>query len=113
LKPVRSGRGGELENTIERAVVLSSGSTITRDAVTIEAPITAPTASAPSLNLRENIEWIECLTIRRALELSTLKSEAARLMGITPRALAYYLAKYPSIDRRQNRTPPSGVAEWA
>ena len=62
------------------------------------------TAGVPSLKLRQNVEWIECETIRRALEMSTIKGQAARLMGISPRALSYYLAKYPFID--QNRAQP-------
>ena len=61
-------------------------------------------ASVPSLQLRQNVEWIECETIRRALEISTVKQQAARLMGISPRALSYYLAKYPHID--QDRPQP-------
>ena len=89
----------ELENTIERAVVLTTGSTITRDTVTIEAPASTRTAGVPFLTLRQNVEWIERETIRRALEMSAVKGQAARLMGITPRALSYYLAKYPSIDQ--------------
>ncbi len=97
------GNVRELENTIERAVVLSIGSTITRDAVTIEAGPTARTLGVTSLKLRQNIEWMECETIRRALEMSTVKREAAELMGITPRALSYYLAKYPFI--MGNKTP--------
>jgi transcriptional regulator with GAF, ATPase, and Fis domain len=91
----------ELENTIERAVVLTTGPMITREAVTVDAAeITRPVV--PSLTLRQNVEWIECATIRRALELSTLKRQAASLMGISPRALSHYLAKYPFID--QGRT---------
>jgi transcriptional regulator with GAF, ATPase, and Fis domain len=93
------GNVRELENTIERAVVLTTGSTITREAVTVEAPASPRPAGVTSLKLRENIEWIECETIRRALEMSTVKREAAELMGITPRALSYYLAKYPFIMR--------------
>ena len=98
------GNVRELENTIERAVVLTTGSTITRDAVTVEATMNVRTAGVPSLKLRQNVEWIECETIRRALELSTVKRQAARLMGISPRALSHYLAKYPFID--QNRAQP-------
>jgi transcriptional regulator with GAF, ATPase, and Fis domain len=98
------GNVRELENTIERAVVLTTGATITRDAVTIEATASGRTASVPFLTLRQNVEWIERETIRRALEMSTVKGQAARLMGISPRALSYYLAKYPSID--QNRLQP-------
>jgi two-component system NtrC family response regulator len=98
------GNVRELENTIERAVVLTTGSTITRDAVTVEATMSLRTAGVPSLKLRQNVEWIECETIRRALEVSSAKQQAARLMGISPRALSHYLAKYPFIDR--NRVQP-------
>ena len=95
------GNVRELENTIERAVVLTTGSTITRDAVTVEATASVRTAGVPSLKLRQNVEWIECETIRRALEMSTAKRQAARLMGISPRALSHYLAKYPRIDENR------------
>jgi transcriptional regulator with GAF, ATPase, and Fis domain len=95
------GNVRELENTIERAVVLTTGSTITRDAVTVEPTMSVRTADIPSLNIRQNVEWIERETIRRALEMSTFKREAARLMGISPRALSHYLDKYPLIDKRR------------
>ena len=100
------GNVRELENTIERAVVLTTGSTITRDAVTVESPTRARTAALPSLQLRQNVEWIECETIRQALEASTGKQQAAKLMGISPRALSYYLAKYPFIDQRKVAPSP-------
>jgi len=93
------GNVRELENTIERAVVLTTGSTIARDAVTVEATANVRPAGVPSLKLRQNVEWVECETIRRALEMSTAKQQAARLMGISPRALSHYLAKYQSIDQ--------------
>jgi transcriptional regulator with GAF, ATPase, and Fis domain len=98
------GNVRELENTIERAVVLMTGAAITRDAVTVEASIKGRTAGVTSFKLRQNVEWIESDTIRRALEASPAKRHAARLMGISPRALSYYLAKYPSIE--QNREQP-------
>jgi len=88
------GNVRELENAIERAVVLTTGPTITRDTVTVEAPAKAPAVGVPSLKLRQNIEWIERETIRRALAVSPVKGEAARLMGISPRALSHYLTKY-------------------
>ena len=95
------GNVRELENTIERAVVLTTGSTITRAVVTVDAPMDVQTAGVPSLKLHENIEWIKCETIRRALEMSGAKRQAAGLMGISPRALSHYLAKYPFIDRNR------------
>ncbi len=98
------GNVRELENTIERAVVLTTGTTIVRDALTVDAPGTAREANVPSLKLRQNVEWIECQTIRRALELSTVKRDAAKLMGISPRALSHYLAKYPFIEKPAQRS---------
>jgi DNA-binding NtrC family response regulator len=89
------GNVRELENTIERAVVLSVGPVITTGAISVLG--TAPPASSglPSLRLRQNIEWVERETIRRALESSRgVKKDAADLMGISQRALSYYLAKY-------------------
>ena len=93
------GNVRELENTIERAVVLSTGSTITRGAVTMEPSGSVRTSGVPFLTLRQNVEWVERETIRRALELSPRKRQAATLMGISPRALSHYLTKYPLIDR--------------
>jgi transcriptional regulator with GAF, ATPase, and Fis domain len=93
------GNVRELENTIERAVVLTAGSTITVDAVTLEPATTRRMAAIPSLNIRQNVEWIERETIRRALEMSTLKRQAASLLGISPRALSYYLDKYALSDK--------------
>jgi transcriptional regulator with GAF, ATPase, and Fis domain len=107
------GNVRELENTIERAVVLTTGGTIRRDVVTVDRTPRVPGNGPMSLSLRENVEWIECETIRRALEMSAVKGHAARLMGISPRALSYYLAKYPLISRDQygstsaNGTRPS------
>jgi transcriptional regulator with GAF, ATPase, and Fis domain len=49
----------------------------------------------PSLNLRQNLDWTERETVRRALESSGgIKKEAAEAMGISQRALSYYLAKH-------------------
>jgi transcriptional regulator with GAF, ATPase, and Fis domain len=93
------GNVRELENTIERAVVLTTGTTITRDVITIEPARSARSDAVPSMNLRENVEWIQRETIRRALERSPAKRQAARLMGISPRALSYYLDKYHLIDK--------------
>jgi transcriptional regulator with PAS, ATPase and Fis domain len=45
--------------------------------------------------LRQNVEWVERETIRRALEQSGgVKKDAAEISGISKRALSYYLAKY-------------------
>ncbi len=89
------GNVRELENTIERAVVLSAGPVLTAQSVSIGGNVAPQTTGLPSLKLRQNIEWVEGETIRRALEASGgVKKDAAELMGISQRALSYYLAKY-------------------
>ena len=58
------------------------------------APATPP-PGLPSLNLRQNIDWTERETVKRALEASRgVKKDAAESMGISQRALSYYLAKH-------------------
>jgi DNA-binding NtrC family response regulator len=89
------GNVRELENTIERAVVLSQGPLITVKSVSVLGAVAPQASGLPSLKLRQNIEWVERETIRRALESSGgVKKDAAELMGISQRALSYYLAKY-------------------
>ena len=89
------GNVRELENTIERAVVLSTGPVIGARAISVLGATTQQTTGLPSLTLRQNIEWVERETIRRALESAGgVKKDAAELMGISQRALSYYLAKY-------------------
>jgi two-component system NtrC family response regulator len=89
------GNVRELENTIERAVVLSTEPVITAAAVTLFGAPAPQSAALPSLKLRHNVEWTERETIRRALESTRgVKKEAAELMGISQRALSYYLGKY-------------------
>ena len=89
------GNVRELENTVERAVVLSRDRVITRrDIAILASPIPTP-AALPSLRLHQNLEWAERETVRRALEQAGgIKKDAAELMGISQRALSYYLAKY-------------------
>jgi two-component system, NtrC family, response regulator AtoC len=89
------GNVRELENTIERAVVLSQGPVITSQAVSVFGATTPQASGLPTLKLRQNIEWVERETIRRALDgAGGVKKDAAELMGISQRALSYYLAKY-------------------
>jgi two-component system, NtrC family, response regulator len=89
------GNVRELENTIERSVVLTTGTVITIAAISLLGATSATATGLPSLRLHQNLEWVERETIRRALEQAGgVKKDAAELMGISQRALSYYLAKY-------------------
>lgn len=99
LEPLASyewpGNVRELENLVERAVVLSTSPRVTLRLPANEAPGTGAATTLPSLNLRQNVEWAERESVKRALERSGgIKKDAAELMGISQRALSYYLSKH-------------------
>ena len=92
------GNVRELENTVERAVVLSTGNVIRADDVSMLAATSSPAAGLPSGQLKANVEWAERESIRRALQRAGgVKKDAAELLGISQRALSYYLSKYPGL----------------
>jgi len=89
------GNVRELENTIERAVVLSTSPMIRTQAVIMLGATGVPPPGLPGMNLRQNLDWTERETVRRALESAGgVKKDAAESMGISQRALSYYLAKH-------------------
>jgi two-component system response regulator AtoC len=88
------GNVRELENTVERAVVLAAGPRLERRDISMLGA--APVAfDLPSLRLHENVEWAERESIKRALRSAgDVKKDAAEILGLSQRALSYYLAKY-------------------
>jgi DNA-binding NtrC family response regulator len=89
------GNVRELENAVERAVVLAPTSVISPEAVRVSSAASGAASSLPSLVLRQNLDWTERETVRRALDSAGgVKKDAAEIMGISQRALSYYLAKH-------------------
>jgi len=89
------GNVRELENAIERAVVLSPAPVITRREISLLGVTESTPVGLPSLKLHQNVDWVERETIERALQRATgVKKDAADLLGISQRALSYYLAKH-------------------
>jgi two-component system response regulator AtoC len=90
------GNVRELENTIERAVVLATGTLIDEASISIIDPPAGRNAGGlPSAGLHENVEWAERESIRRALQQAGgVKKDAAALLGISQRALSHYLGKH-------------------
>jgi len=89
------GNVRELENTIERAVVLTGGPVIEARDITMPGVIGPASAGLPSQELRSNVEWAERQSVQQALaRAGGVKKDAATLLGISQRALSYYLAKY-------------------
>jgi two-component system NtrC family response regulator len=93
------GNVRELENIIERAVVLSRGDSIT----TQDLPLNLRESKVEDLmkeagggrSLRETLEEIERIRITQALEKSHgVQTKAAEELGISERVLRYKMKKY-------------------
>ena len=75
--------------------MLSTNGAIGAATISVLGALTPQTGSLPSMKLRNNIEWVEQETVRRALDSAGgVKKDAADMMGISQRALSYYLTKY-------------------
>ena len=88
------GNVRELENLVERAVVLSRGDLIGRGdlPLTVEAP---EASGEPPAQLTAAVEGLERRMIKNALaRAGGVQTRAADLLGITERALRYKLKKY-------------------
>ncbi len=89
------GNVRELENTIERAVVLADGPEIGLSGISLPAAVSAAPGELPSAKLHDNVAWVERESIRRALDHAKgVKKTAADTLGISQRALSYYLKKF-------------------
>ena len=87
----------ELQNAIERALVLHPGEGLESLDLAPEAGLAVPRADASEsdLNLRDALGRREReLLVEANRRSSGVRKEAARLLGIDPRNLAYYLRKH-------------------
>jgi DNA-binding NtrC family response regulator len=95
LEALWPGNVRELENAVERAVVLAPLPVIQDRDVTLVSATVPGAAGLPALNLKQNLDWAERESVRRALETARgVKKDAAELLGISQRAMSYYVAKH-------------------
>src|SRR5437660_9388422 len=90
------GNVRQLENTIERAVALSTGSILDTDDIHLDSGSTRPqtAATAPVLPEGMTLEQWEDEIIREALRRANgNKRQAARMLGLSRNALRYRLSK--------------------
>ena len=95
------GNVRELENALERALVLSDDMEISADALPEAMRTAAPAASPPQqgdpddLSIKRAQRVLEADLIRRALERTAgNRSKAAELLELSPRALLYKIREY-------------------
>jgi DNA-binding NtrC family response regulator len=100
----------ELENVIERGVVLTTGTEITRELIPDHVK-SAPTFQVPhvsvppeGINLRDVVSGFERRIIESTLETTGgVQKEAARLLGLKPTTLNEMIKRYNILLPRDRR----------
>jgi DNA-binding NtrC family response regulator len=93
----------ELRNVIDRAVLLAESAEITTSCLPLRSHEGSDFEPARPLNLRGALAAEEKRTLSEALRRARgVRREAARLLGIDPRNLVYFLRKY-GLDKREGR----------
>jgi len=90
-----AGNIRELENTIERMVLLSSGGMVEPEIIKSMLPGVAKASLQSGMLKAKDIEKLEANSIVEALKkCNGVKQKAAKLLGITPRQIDYKMKKY-------------------
>jgi len=86
----------QLANTIERAVILEEGQTISKENVSLPEPMgLSKTKTEPRPNSTESLQMHEKELILKALEESLwIQKDAAKCLGVSPRVLNYKIRKF-------------------
>jgi len=96
------GNVRELRNVLERALILAGDEPLGREvfATILDASVRhGPAPEGHALHLRSRLEATERELVQRALaESGGTRKQAAELLGIDPRNLAYYLRKHGLTD---------------
>ena len=88
------GNVRELENVLERALALSASESIEAEDLQLSQPTVASAAGAAPMNLQDHLDRVEREAILDALEKTRFnRTAAAKLLGITFRALRYRMAR--------------------
>ena len=93
------GNVRELENVVERAMTLAQGDSVGPDDLSLAAPARdqAIPDPYPGFSLQDYLGRTELHLVRRAMEITgDRRPEAAKLLGVSARALKYLLSKLPS-----------------
>ncbi len=94
------GHVRELENTIERLVIMSRSEKITPSDLPVFLSIPRVKSPGKGVSLHADIEEIEKSNILCALERTKgVQAKAARLLGITSRQMGYKIKKYGIAER--------------
>jgi transcriptional regulator with PAS, ATPase and Fis domain len=96
------GNVRELRNVIERGVLLAAGSELVPEDLPFTPDASRSRSAEPDLglDLRANLQSVERRLLETALQRAGgVRREAARLLGVDERNLAYYLRKHGLMER--------------
>lgn len=92
------GNVRELENVVERALTLATGDSVGPEDLSLATPVRDGVIPDPypGFSLQDYLSRTELHLVKRAMEITgDRRTEAAKLLGVSARALKYLLSKLP------------------